>query len=128
MGKTAAGGRSVLLPLCSLFILPLTDRVAGLVAVRAGPEWHGVGGGVVKREVKRQPGELPLDLMPVRSALEKVLGDECPRLTPQKIWKWCRSGVNGSRLRVVRIGVGLWSSPEWVREWIREQSADLVCL
>jgi hypothetical protein len=45
------------------------------------------------------------------------------RLSPATVWRWHSKGLaNGARLRVARIGKGLFCCPRWLDEFILAQN------
>lgn len=60
------------------------------------------------------------ELRPLGAVVAERIGR---RLSPATVWRWHTKGLkNGARLRVARIGKGLFCCPRWLDEFIEQQN------
>ena len=45
------------------------------------------------------------------------------RLAKSTIWRWCMRGTRGRKLRTVRIGSGVYTTAEWITDFIEHLHA-----
>lgn len=62
------------------------------------------------------------DLIPLRTACKRfpARNGRTPHL--QTLMRWCRSGVNGVKLRSVKVGSVVFTSDRYIREFLAETS------